>query len=741
MIGWRSKKHKWGIKIIRRGLTNLRQMMSGKVLPLRRIRFKKETPYPLKSTEILSIPRRRAIERAERLVSGELVVDVIIKDAPAFSRDNFDWNIFFSNTATTFQLYLQSLNPVGDLVAAFNQTKKDKYFALAQWFVDSWVEFSSSPSSLYNEYIWDHHAAALRAENLLYYLIVGCERGILRDDDERTALKIIELHGDFLSNSKNYLDDHNHGVYQDRALLYLATTLNRSDWTSIALERLDKQWDFLFTDEMVCVENSFTYQRVNCELFLEIARFQQNQGNDWGIALIENLKHAQDFMGHGLLPNATCAPFGDTFVSDYSDFPFISGESVFAYASRKGRIGKKPIIRSKVYPKSGYYFGREYWGDECATWTMFRSGYSSITHKQADDNSFMLYGKGYDIFVDSGLYTYMFRDPIRIYTRSANAHNTVIIDETSFPFQRIDCTSLTGIIHHDVGLDRGYDYVAGFNALYLGVFHVRHFIFLEDALFILDEIESSQEHCYSQLFHCGKEITLERVDSAGLSGKIGNTDSRVELKQIGDMNLTVSVINGSQQDAKYGFWSDTFNEYSFIDTVKFDLIGTNVQFATLVCFSDSTIKIDFCKKNRVLTFTKNEKLSSIELYKVNRYEVVPEQAFTMTEYEVEQDGGKFTFTNNAIYEKPVQYAWYVIAKSTKKPVKTQMYTDSQIFFQDFSLLGPDEYAIRAFVMEKGSKIKVSQIIGHIDNCNEEYSFRRELEIDAEWLKCKISIKR
>ena len=740
-------------KYIRGGLTNLEQIIRGYGLVVKRINFSKPRKVlPISFKDMRGIPRRRSLDLAEKLICGQLAVDYVFADAPEYSKSNFDWNISFSEAATTFQLYIQALNPVGDLAVAYNAKKQKKYFELAKWFLDGWRSFSMTTASLSNEYIWEHLAVSLRTENVLYFFLVGSENRLFSDKEIKSITALLEMHGNFLSNPKNYLEKHNHGVFEDKALLYLAAAFTRPEWTHIAQSRLNNQWDFLFNDEMVCVENSYTYQRVNIDLFLEVARFQNELGYEWGNDLIHKLSDAQDFMGYGLRPNGTSAPFGDSFVGDYSNWDCISPEGVMAYASRRGKKGLMPKSRSVVYPKSGYYFAREHWMHENsdikfedAVWTMFRSGFSCTTHRQADDNSFLLFAKNRDIFVDSGLYTYMHRNPIRVYMRSANAHNTVIVDETSFPFQREDLSGLCGIIHHDVGLDRGFDYIVGYNSMYLGVFHVRHFVFLEDALFILDEIESVHEHCFSQLFHCGKDISLEKVDGDGFVGNIDDTGFRVKLSQMGDIP-TVSVINGGSEGAKYGFWSDVFNEYFHIDTVKFDLLGSKKMFATLIYFEeglDLSLKnpgFEFDSSSRTLLFVKHGEKRYLTLKHFDRQEYTPWQAFVMENYEISQNGCVFIFRNTANYEEKMQYAWYLQSKKTRKYIDKSMYSDSPSYQIDFSPLDFGDYSIRAFVMCKRNKKYATQIIAHVVHDENKCSYRRELEFDETWKTRDIILK-
>lgn len=743
MHGLKAKYHKIWQKIIKRGIVNSLQILQSRAITFKRgvmllISEKNENLSYMKTADMTNMPRRRYLERANNLINGKLALDSVFKEEMDYSLENFDWNVSYTNAATTHQLYLQSLNPIGDLSAAFLYTRNKDYFLLAIEFFSSWCSFSKSILSVTNEYIWDHHAAALRAENLSYFLLVGKEKDCFSDKEINMVSDYLIYHGEFLSDIRNYLKNHNHGVYQDRALLYLAVMFGRAEWADTAYSRLRRQWDFLFNDEMVCIENSYTYQRVNVDLFNDIAVFSEKQGHSYGKDLLGKLTIAQDFMGYALMPNGFCAPFGDTFFGDYSGYKAISSEGVMTYAASKGTNGIIPYSRSIVYPKAGYYFGREHWNRENfndATWTMFRSGYKTITHRQADDNSFMFYAKGHDIFVDSGLYTYMFRDPIRIYTRSANAHNTVIAGETSFCFQREDLTELCGIIHSDISLRNGYDYVVGFNALYLGIFHLRHFAFLENAIFIFDEIESIHEHKFSQLFHCGKDTSVESINTNELCLKIGNSDSVCRVKQLLPIQK-IDSINGKDEGAKYGIWSDNFEEYHYINTVKFDNYGKNICYATEITVEPSEEKqIAFDISKRILAFMKDGNLKTVELKKFNKYDIVPAQAFIMDSYEITQDSSILTIANAAKYKQPVQYAYYVISRKTRKPVKQQMYTESPTFIYDFSEVDNGEYSIRAFIMV--NKKKASQIICNVTCKDGICSYKRELELDTDWRSLEI----
>ena len=106
------------------------------------------------------------------------------------------------------------------------------------------------------------------------------------------------------------------------------------------------------------------------------------------------------------MPNGFLAQIGDT--SGHIDLG-------------AGKVQPKRKIKknSVLYADSGIYFYRSLYDEKPSmdTWKMLKSGYSNITHKHADDGSFMLYSKGYEIFTDCGIYSYN-KDEFRKYITS-----------------------------------------------------------------------------------------------------------------------------------------------------------------------------------------------------------------------------------------------------------------------------------------------------------------------------------
>lgn len=709
--------------------------------------------YHITSKDMLGMPRKHSISMGEELLKGNMVVDQWIREVTSFSVETFDWDMTFSASPTTFQLFLQGLTPVAFLVGHYVLTGHIEAYALAEKLVQSWMDFypedmSTTPDAP-NSYTWDQHAVALRTEALLYFLLVGYENDFLSEEEEYLVCRHIQQHASYLKNPNYYLENENHGVFEDRALLYYSYAFSDESGVETAVARLRRQWAFLFTKSGVCVENSYAYHRVNKDLFVEISKVLSKYDHPFSQELRETLLAAENFMGYALLPDKTSPPYGDSQKDSYVDAVCTEPDGVFAFACG-ANTAVTPLKTRMVYPDAGYYVGREFWNaseknlqNSDSFWVMFRSGYQSITHRHADDNSFMLYARGHDVFVDSGSYNYMFRDPMRRYVRSANAHNTVVVDETSYDFLRKDATKLSGIFAQQMDEAEKCDYMAAYNLHRAGITHVRHFFYYTTDVIIIDEMFSRQSHRYSQLFHCGKDIKITNATDQETLLHIADTEYSVVLRQHMCCSA-VKVFNGMKQGTLYGNISEQFNEVIETNTLKYDLVGSNASFVTQISLVDanggsvSGLSFAFDTQSRTLTVRdaagevcNQQQLAVFDASSVFR--------FQMTEFDIRCTTNEVFITNMNQYSEPVQYAWYLLGADKKTIYKQTQYSDSPEFVvnMDEEQIPQDtEYTVRAFVYNKGLKRKAAQNVGRFCLEGEEITFVRDMAYDVQlrdWL--------
>ncbi len=413
------------------------------------------------------------IQLANDIFKGQLVVSPSFQNnSPSYSLKTLDWNIQYSDSPNTFQLYLQSLNCIKYLAKGYELSGNTKYLDLGKAFVYSWTEYDANKTiSENNPFTWYDHGTALRADNLIYLALV-CEKAQYLDQKFIEVIQnLIEAHGECLSNNTYYTKNHNHGIFQDQALIYIAYFLNdekKDSYLSLAKERLEKQKQYAFNSELVHVENSPGYQVGVLNIFRNISEFLLQFNDPFGKELFDDVAQSAEFMAWVTKPNGLTAEIGDTNGALNIETNIDTGLSSFGnahltYAATQGTEGMAPRENCVIYPQSGYFMAREHWNREdfnLSTWSVFKAGYSSKTHKHADDLSIMLYSKGHDIFVDPGWYNYITGNKYRDYFVSSRAHNSIIVDGRTYSATE-ENSEKTGILDYRIGDD--YNYALGFN--------------------------------------------------------------------------------------------------------------------------------------------------------------------------------------------------------------------------------------------------------------------------------------
>lgn len=533
------------------------------------------------------------VQRADEICNGNIYVEPSIAEAYSCNIQDIDWNVKFTKSPGTFSLYLLALNPISYLSQAYKLTGNDTYMNTAKDIISQWITYKNSLESKENPYLWYDHGTAIRTNNLIYFLLSYTETGNYDQSFCNNILEILSEHGKHLSNSDEYFENHNHGIFQDQALIYLSCFLDSpssSEWLTLAKERVEAQKEYAFSDEMVHVENSPAYQIGVVELFYQIAEFLSSQNDNFGEELYADVMKSLEFMSWVTKPNGILAEIGDTSSlkdtlqkKDYSLEKY--GNSHLSYAATLGEYGIQPDRLSAIYPKSGYYFGRNSWEKDSytqSTWAMFKAGYLSKTHKHADDLSFMLYSKGYDIFVDPGWYNYMSGDKYRDYFISSNAHNTVIVDDKSYS-PTVENSYKTGIFSYKEG--DTWDEVLAYNNMYEGVSIDRHFVYGGDTIIIIDDIQSDIPHEYTQLFHLSEYMTIEDSSNKEVIAAIGDSGFKVRIRQLGNLP-SLNVVNGSDSNAQYGYLSRTMNDVQNINTLKWNIYADDTIFITIITIED-----------------------------------------------------------------------------------------------------------------------------------------------------------
>lgn len=350
----------------------------------------------------------------------------------------------------SWQWRLNWLSFLSYLMAYHRSSENDAVLDCAREAVASWLDTYLETDTTYPfEFIWHDHATALRAEQLVL-LTYYCRR--YAPDWAKSNAKFlayveraVEIHGQWLAKDSFYSQHTNHGLEQARVLLLLGTVFEGEQaltWQQIAKQRISSELAFSFTDEGVHVENSPAYHIFVFKVFLGIIKDYPDEVLGGLSSQFDVFAHkALRFITHILRPDGLLPPIGDTeqlpTSNMYRDaFGDMAEYQHLLYALTNGKQGERPPEANVVYPRSGYAVFRDLWpsqeGFRNALHCIVKVGCSSRYHHQQDEGHISLYAGGEDWLIDSGLYNYSGKDPIRRYMRSRAAHNIPLVSDAGY---------------------------------------------------------------------------------------------------------------------------------------------------------------------------------------------------------------------------------------------------------------------------------------------------------------------
>ena len=548
-----------------------------------------ETHYYVKRTT----PTGDSIEIADKLINDNEIFLLRYWEPFVYYENELDWSEDPYDDST-WQFYFHSLRMVSHLVNAYELDGNISYLEKAKWFIESWVEHNPNPQEQASSRAWGDHSTANRISTFIYFWDYYRNSEIFDEEFANVFLNILRIHGDFTAVDENYSWGKNHGIYQDRALMQLAVFFpiyERSDeWYNTSVSRLSDHFTEDITPSGVHKEHSTSYHKLVLTLFMSISKFNNhyNIGNE---ELANTIYKMQEYLVHIAKPNGTIPLVGDSvgdYVLGFSDDQ-ITNEYLL-YLSSDGNLGEKIAQDSIVYEDAGIAIFKNNWEDSSSLYFALFNRFHMVTkHKQCDDLTFVLTLQDTDYFVDSGKYNYDEKDPYRIFMRSIFAHNSIAVDGESYDIQDKSNIGKTAIEQYEIASD--YSYVKASHTLYEGVKITRTVIFFNDgAVYFHDEIESDEQHEYTQTFNIGEDVNIDYSDTTNvfLSSLIDNTS--LTLKQLNEISEFESYYGSD--DPIMGWQSTVFNEVSPITSLNYYLEGKDVAFQTVINIGLNIIEVD-----------------------------------------------------------------------------------------------------------------------------------------------------
>lgn len=486
---------------------------------------------------------------------------------------SFDWNFSNESVTNTFLLYAYGLRPVYILVKVFQKTKSQEYLSLAWKFISSFYSYLKS-SEVKNPFVFNDHAMAERVENIIYFGHILTQFNI--ELPNQSAVRyLLEDCCKKLESKKYYQTNHNHGIIVDKALIigaYCLNDKNTSKRIDHAISRLKKQIQFAFGIDGAHVENSIDYHVLVTELISGIESSLIFIKHPYAIELKAVLEKTYEFMTYFHKPNLHRPLIGDskgtrdqervvninTFKNEYLE-----------YINSFGNKGQKPKKLTSNFYDSGYVFLREHFEPENfkdATWISIKAGYKTRTHKHQDDLSICLYSKGYDIFIDPGMYNFVPKDRYKDYLESIPAHTTVGIVNKPYSIasgngEKFKIQIVKQFAH--------YDYVLASSRVYKDCAIYRHLYYFRGAniVVIRDEIFSQKEELFAQYFHLGPMIKIQEISPNRAVLQIGDSGFSVVMQQLKGADL-LKIAKGTDTEPM-SIVSTGFSEYIDTETIHF----------------------------------------------------------------------------------------------------------------------------------------------------------------------------
>lgn len=237
-------------------------------------------------------------------------------------------------------------------------------------------------------------------------------------------------------------------------------------------------------------------------MFLAYAMGKENPETLWYATQIEPGQHREGF--------PRIFPMGFLYTPDLKKAPSNPG-----------------LPKSHLWKDFGWATMRDSW-DKDATMLAVKSG-MTWNHSHADANSFIIFHKGVDIIKDAGNCSYG-KPEYRNYFFQSPAHNVVLFNgEGQKTYQQYHGTMLSGSVSGLVdGGNIKYVLANGTGPMsHAFDRNFRHFLWIDNVIFIIDDIHSHEPGHFEWLWHPGGE-----ANKRGFDLNIINGESSVAVRPI-----------------------------------------------------------------------------------------------------------------------------------------------------------------------------------------------------------------
>ncbi|MFC6291904.1 hypothetical protein BHU61_02230 [Macrococcus epidermidis] len=473
--------------------------------------------------------------------------------------DKFDWSYIHHKNHVSYQLYLQSLRIVGQLLAAYDQFDEKKYLLKAQEITESWMSFVESGKS--TDMTWYDHPVGNRTQ-ILIHLLYSLNKEKIQVNSDR-YFELLYKHAEYLMDDANYRKN-NHGIMVDRGLMMLGFVMNDELLFNKGFYRVvDTFWQS-FSYKGGHLENSPEYHNMVLRMYVGIEEYLNAHDKTLGNDVVKHMEAADNYMNILLKPNRRLPAIGD---SGHTSLPERTPIYMNFVDEEAGIAVIKQNLNNKIYMS-------------------FVCGYSTITHKHSDDLSITFSINGVDFIEDGAKFDYS-KSPIRRYIVTPRAHSSLQL-ENKF-YQKEKDNKYTQKIWIEKYFDhKNYFIVKGRNRGFNdGTSLYRTILFLKDyeMFIIVNEGNSNHNHTFIENYNLHHEVAVKSLSENIF--ELTRNDEKIIIESY--YRNAPEIVEGNK-DPIQAINATGPSKFNLTNHLQFKDNGTETSTVTLIKSKD--IKVD-----------------------------------------------------------------------------------------------------------------------------------------------------
>jgi hypothetical protein len=509
-----------------------------------------------------------------------------------------DWTANPTEGEARTHLWNESLNRhfhFRTLSDAYWNTGQDKYAAEIAAQIMDWATRMPRPmlSSGNNvgHYAWQTLTTSIRISDVWPQALYRCmDAPSFTDDVLVTIMKSYRQQAQHLlrwPSGGNWLTSESNGLFT--AGMLFPEFREAAEWRRVGVERLYKQLDDEVYPDGMEYELAAGYNNWVVSEFAHILELADlnNLRDELPADYQAKIEKMYNYLLLASMPDGTIPGLNDSGNSDVrsllaTGFKLFPRRRDFEFVATSRQRGEAPQITSHAFPWTGHYVMRTGW-DADATYLLLDAGPYGYAHQHEDKLSFVLWGKGRQLLLDPGNFSYD-RSRWRKYVLATYGHNTVLVDglgqarggkrETYFWPRPWQGASPADNDARWATTDQ-YDfasgvYADGYGPQHLDVTHTRRVLFCKDlgVFLVTDTMKPSDDaqHQYQALFH------LDSTDATVADGVVmTQNEGQANLVITPAPGLSVEIVKGKSEEPVQG-WSN--GPWRAIPTAIYAATGT-----------------------------------------------------------------------------------------------------------------------------------------------------------------------